>query len=97
MHGILQILFPSLLEIEAPKVSSFYKRVSPPDNTAAYGSSHWLVPIQTAASTEVTRGSVTMLAAKLITEARSGFETVLADRDLTVTVPTSANIEKQSI
>jgi hypothetical protein len=38
-----------------------------------------------------------MLAAKLITEARSGFETVLADRDLTVTVPTSANIEKQSI
>jgi hypothetical protein len=26
-----------------------------------------------------------MLAAKLITEARSGFETVLTDRDLTVT------------
>jgi hypothetical protein len=29
-----------------------------------------------AASTEVTRDSVTMLAAKLLTEARSGFETV---------------------
>jgi hypothetical protein len=38
-----------------------------------------------AASTEVTRDSVTMLAAKLLTEARSGFETVLTDRDLTVT------------
>jgi hypothetical protein len=32
-----------------------------------------------------------MLAAKLITEARSGFETVLADRDLTVTC---ANVRK---
>ena len=35
MHGILQILFPSLLEIEAPKVILFYKRVAPPDNSAA--------------------------------------------------------------
>jgi hypothetical protein len=33
MHGICQILFPSLLEIEAPKVYSFYKRVAPPDNS----------------------------------------------------------------
>jgi hypothetical protein len=38
-----------------------------------------------------------MHAAKLITEARSGCETGLSDRDLTVTRLTSVNIEKHSI
>jgi hypothetical protein len=35
MHGILQILFPSLVENEAQEVLSFYKRAAPPDNSAA--------------------------------------------------------------